>query len=221
MRTLGFPELVDVTDRAIVRKYVREAIVEKIIYRDLPRMVKIKDITVLESLLNIIVEEPGQLFELDSLASDLKISRRTVSAYLSYLEQSFLVRKLYNFSTGRRKVERKLKKYYPTVASVDLLFRDDDLSRSRALEWLVVTQLRAEFFWRDARKNEVDVILPDGPTAIEVKYGRTDAPGLVAFAKKHKAAKLYVISSRETSTRKMGGASVTVVPAYEFLLRKA
>src|SRR3546814_14755846 len=57
------------------------------------------------------------------------------------------------------KVERKLKKFFPTVVSPGLLFREDDLSRSRAFEWLIVNQLRAEFFWRDPYKNEVDIVL--------------------------------------------------------------
>jgi hypothetical protein len=75
------------------------------------------------------LEEPGQLVEVLELAGELKVSRQTLSNYLSYLEQSFLVRKLYNYLTGRRKVERKLKRYYPTIISVDLLFREDDLSK--------------------------------------------------------------------------------------------
>jgi len=56
------------------------------------------------------------------LAQELKISRQTLSNYLTYLEESFLIRKLYNFSRSKRKVERKLKKYYPTLISVDALF---------------------------------------------------------------------------------------------------
>lgn len=56
------------------------------------------------------------------MAQELKISRQTLSNYLTYLEESFLIRKLYNFSRSKRKVERKLKKYYPTLISVDALF---------------------------------------------------------------------------------------------------
>jgi predicted AAA+ superfamily ATPase len=86
------------------------------------------------------LEEPGQLVELSELG-ELRVSRQTVSSYLSYLEQSFLVRKLYNYSTGRRKVERKLKRYYTTIISVDLLFNEDDLSKSRVFEWAMISQM--------------------------------------------------------------------------------
>lgn len=107
--TLGFPELIGVKEKEVIRKYVRESIVEKIVYRDIPGLFKVKDPAVLESMLNVISEEPGQLIEVAELGKELGVTRQTVSSYLRYLEESFLVRKLYNFSRNRRKVERKLK----------------------------------------------------------------------------------------------------------------
>jgi len=74
---------------------------------------------------------------------------------MSYIEESFLIKKLYNYSRSRRKTERKLKRYYPTIISPDLLFREDEHSKSRVFEWLVVNQLKAEFFWRDPYKNDI------------------------------------------------------------------
>lgn len=218
--TLGFPELVNVKDKDVIRKYVRESIVEKVVYRDIPGLFRIKDTAVVESLLNVIMEEPGQLIELSGLAKELKVSRQTISTYFRYLEESFLVRKLYNYSRSRRKTERKLKKYYPTVISPDLLFRVDDLSKSRVFEWLMVNQLKAEFFWRDPYKNEVDIVLANKETTpIEVKYGRTDFKGLTAFMKKFKVKEGYVISPGREATQKINGKNISVVPAYKFLLR--
>jgi predicted AAA+ superfamily ATPase len=215
----GFPELVGVKDKAVVRKYLRESIVEKVVFRDLPGLLGIRDVSTLESLLNILMEEPGQLIEISQLAGELKVSRQTLSNYLTYLEQSFLVRKLYNYSTGRRKVERKLKKYYPTVVSVDLLFRDGELSRSKVLEWVTTVQLRAEFFWRDPYKNEVDLILTNRkPVPVEVKHGKIDLAGLQAFMRKFKVEKGYVVSLDREETRKVDGRSISIVPAYKFLL---
>lgn len=130
----GFPELVGLKDKTVLRKYLRESIVEKVVFGDLPTLLGVRDVSSLESLLNVLMDEPGQLVELSELAGELKLSRQTLSNYLTYLEQCFLVRKLYNYSKGRRKVERKLKKYYPTIVSVDLLFRNDELSKSRIFE---------------------------------------------------------------------------------------
>ncbi len=218
--TLGFPELVDIKDKSIIKKYVKESIVEKIFYIDIPRLFKISDASVLEPLLNIFMEEPGQLLELSDLAQELKISRQTLSNYLTYLEESFLLRKLYNFSKSRRKVERKLKKYYPTLISIDLLFKDDDLSKSRVFEWSMVNQLKPEFFWRDPYKKEVDIVLVDDKiTPIEVKYGKIDLTGLTAFMRKFKVSQGYVISTREEREQKIDDKTISIIPAFKFLLK--
>lgn len=218
-RTLGFPELVGERDKAVIRKYVRESIVDRIVYRDLPGVLKIRDIALMEQLLGIIMEEPGQIIEVSALSRELGASRQTVSTYLSHLEKSFLVRKLYNYSTGRRKVERKLKKYYPTVVSVDLLFREDDQARSRVFEWLVVNQLKAEYFWRDPYKNEVDIVLVNGkPVPIEVKFGNVDSSGLLAFMRKFKVDKGHIIHPDRDESHTHDGKTISIVPAYRFLL---
>ncbi|MHB8584882.1 MAG: ATP-binding protein [Thermoplasmatota archaeon] len=219
VRTQGFPELVGETDRDVIRKYIRESIVEKIVYRDMPRTFRIRDVGLLEALVNILMEEPGQIVQIADLASDLKVSRKTLSNYLTYLEQSFLVRKLYNFAAGRRKVERKLKKYYPTIISPDLTWRADDASRARVLEWVVVMQLQAEYFWRDPYQHEVDVVLlEDGVIPIEVKSGKVSLDGLSAFFRKHQAANGFVITFDQRDRRDAGGHPVSLVPAYQFLV---
>ena len=218
-RTLGFPELVEVKEKDVIKKYIKESLVEKIVYKDIPRLYKIRDVSILESILNILMEEPGQMIDMAALAGNLKTSRQTLSNYLKYLEDSFLVRKLYNFARNRRKVERKLKKYYPTVVSVDLLFKEDDLSSAKVFECLLVNQLKAEFFWRDPYKNEVDVVLVNGaPRPIEIKYGKVDVKGLLAFLRKFKTDEGWVISSRVEETKNIDGKTIRVVPAFKYLL---
>ncbi|MFH1261732.1 MAG: ATP-binding protein [Candidatus Micrarchaeota archaeon] len=216
--TMGFPELVNVNDKTIIKKYIKEGIVDKVLYTDIQQILGLRDIMALESLLNILMEDPGQMIDLDELSAELKISRQTVSIYISYLEAAFLLKKLYNYSGSRRKVERKLKKYYPTIISPNLLMREDDLSRSKVFEWLVVTQLNAEFFWRDSFKNEVDIIMED-KTPIEVKYGKIDFAGLKVFMKKFKQKKGIVITSKEKRAYKENDSEIKLIPAYEYFMK--
>ncbi len=218
--TMGFPELVGICDKEIIRKYVKEGIVDKIVYRDFIKLFNVKDVSVVESLLNILMEEPGQLIEVSELAKELKISRQTVSNYLSYLEDSFLIRKLYNFSKSRRKIERKLKKYYPAMVSVGLLFRDDSFSKSKVFEWLIVNQLKAEYFWRDPYKNEVDVINADKKIVpIEIKYGKLDTKGILSFMKKFRVNEGQIVSFDKEDKLKIDGKVISVVPGFKFLLK--
>lgn len=218
--TLGFPELVGVKEKYVIKKYVKESIVEKVVYKDIPGLFRIRDISIIESLLNIFMEEPGQIIEISKLAGELKISRQTLSDYLRYLEDSFLLKKLYNFSISRRKVERKLKKYYPAMISIDLLFREDDFSKSKVFEWLMVNQLKAEFFWRDPYKNEVDIVIMDRkPVPIEIKYGKIKFKGLSVFMKKFDVTKGYIISPDREEEQKIDGRVIQVLPAFKFLLK--
>ncbi len=219
--TFGFPEMVGVKDKEIIKKYIKESIIDKVIYKDIPALFKVKDASVIESIINIFMDEPGQLIEISALANELKISRQSLSNYLSYLEDSFLIRKLYNFSRNRRKVERKLKKYYPTLVSADLLFKEDDFSKSKVFEWILVNQLKAEFFWRDAYKNEVDIVLTDKDSIIplEVKYGKIDIGGILSFMKKFNVKNGYVISYDKERVEKVYNRTVHVIPAFKFLLK--
>jgi predicted AAA+ superfamily ATPase len=219
--TSGFPEMVNIREKDVIKKYVHEGIVEKVIYRDMPKLLKIKDAAVIESLLKIFMNDPGQIIELSDLARELRISRQTLSSYLGYLESSFLLRKLYNFSKNSRKVERKLKKYYPTIISIDLLFKDDDFSRSKVFEWIVVNQLKAEYFWRDPYKNEVDIVIADDALhPIEIKYGKIETAGLLAFMKKFGVEDGIIISSEKEQTQKTEGRRIEIVPAFKFLLKR-
>ncbi len=219
--TQGFPELFGVKDKEIIRKYIQESIVEKVIYRDLQSMFNIRDISAIESLLNIFMDSPGQVVDLSDLSKELGITRQTVSLYLTYLEKSFLLRKLYNFSKNRRKAERKLKKYYPSILSFGLLSNEDKLSKSKVLEWLVVNQTDAEFFWRDPYKHEVDIVLTGKRTMpVEVKYGKVEKKGILAFMKKFNLKEGLIVSSDIEDKLKVKGNEVKVIPAYKFLLRE-
>src|SRR3989338_10319867 len=171
----GFPELCGIKDKEKIKMYIKEGIRDKILYKDIPSLFKIGDISMLNSILESITENPGQLIELSNFSNENKISRPTLSNYLRYLEESFLIKKIYNFSKNKRKVERKLKKYYPTLISTNLLFNNDDLSKSKAFENAKINQLKVNFFWRDPYKHEVDAILTENEiTPIEIKYGKIE-----------------------------------------------
>ncbi len=181
-------------------------------------MFKVRDVGVLDSLLKIIIDRPGQLVDISDLGKELNVSRQTVSNYLMYLEESFLVRKMYNFSSDRRKTERKLKKYYSTVL-LDAVFEEDKLSRSRVFEWLMVIQLGAEFFWRDSYKHAVDVVIADEKVVpVEIKAGRIETKGLVTFMEKFGVDKGYIVTPDREERLEVDEKVIEVVKGYKFLL---
>lgn len=104
MMSNGFPEMVD-EDAETRQKYTTE-IVEKVIYRDIPALFPVREAGVLHNIFKIIMADPGEIISLNDLAGELGVTRQTVSSYLDYLEKSFMIRKLYNFSGSVRKSSR-------------------------------------------------------------------------------------------------------------------
>ena len=218
IQSQGFPELVGITGRQVIQKYLQEGIVEKIVYKEIPAIFSVKETAILESLLKLLMEEPGQMIDMRTLASQFKTTRQTISNYFSFLEQAFLIRKLYNYSPNKRKVERKLKKYYPTILSPALTFKEDTISQSKVLECIVANSLNAEFFWRDQYKNEVDIILTKPVLIpIEVKLSETKSKSLELFMQKFKAKKGYIITQNQETKEK---GKVEVMPAFKYFLAK-
>ncbi|MBS3140675.1 ATP-binding protein [Candidatus Woesearchaeota archaeon] len=217
----GFPELVDIENKDFIKNYIRETVVEKILFRDIPLMFPIKDISVLESLFKIISSNPGQIIEMNKLAAEVGISRRVVSLYLGYLENSFLIKKIFNFSKNQRKTVKKLKKYYPAIPALGFMYGNEDI-KPKIFENVLVLQTRANFFWRDAYKNEVDIVIEDKKILpIEVKYGEIkDLNGLLKFMKIFNINQGLVISKKEESKQKFDNKEVLIVPAWKWLLEK-
>ncbi len=216
VKSQGFPELVNVIDKEVIQKYIQEGIVEKIVYRDIPTIYSVKETAVLESLLKLLMEEPGQIIDMQTLASQFQTTRQTISNYFSFLEQAFLIRKLYNYSPNKRKVERKLKKYYPAILSPSLIFKEDSVSQSKVLECVAANNLNAEFFWRDQYKNEVDIILTKPALIpIEVKLSETKSKSIKLFMKKFKAKKGYIITQNQEMKEK---GKVEAMPAFKYFL---
>lgn len=213
----GFPEIVN-ESREIIEKYIKNNIIERIIYRDIPQIVQIKEPTILDQLFRIILKDPGAIIHLDNLATDLKITRQTLSLYLDYLEKSFLLRKLYNFSKNVRKTERRLKKYYPTIILEHMV--KDSNPFGKIFETVVVNELEADYFWLDSFKNEVDIIDPKQENLpIEVKSGKVEkkhTKPLRKFMDKFKIKKGLILSYDQKSKFE----DIEVIPFYEYILKE-
>lgn len=223
-KTQGFPELVNENNPEKITRYLQEGIVEKIIYIDLPKTFKIRNVETLKQLLRVIIENPGQIREVENLASQFKASRAVISNYLNYLQDAFLVKKLYNYSGSVSKQERKLKKFYSAITSTALIFSLSGNDRAIAFENFTVTKLNAaRHFWRDERKNEVDIVLTkgssnDAPFPIEVKYGKIAYNGVIAFMRRFNLSKATIISKDEESTVQVKNFEIKIIPLWKYLL---
>lgn len=219
----GFPEAIGKTP-AFASEYIR-SMVEKVVFKDLRELYSLENPKAVQAILEMLEDNPGMVVDLVSLSNELGISRQTLSKYFDFLERAHLVAKLYNYSRNRITSEKRLKKFYPTFLSTTLYQGLDDVRKGKVIETLCVLETRAKFFWRDAYKNEVDIVIEKNrkPLPIEVKWrndpsGHTDA--LEKFCKKYKATEALIITKNPSQAKQKNLVSIKQVPLTEFLLRQ-
>lgn len=209
----GFPEIIFANEEEC-RKYIREAVIDKILFRDMVEVFDVKNIPLIKSIFDIIYNEPGQIININELAKELGFSRQIISTYIEYLEEAYLVKKIYNYSRNARKTQRRLKKYYPTIIN-PLLIKD---KFSKVFEQAIVLHSEADYFWRDTFKNEVDIVKTEPLTAIEIKSGEIktrDLESLKKFKEKFSPKESIVISY--DTERELEG--IKIIPAWKWLLK--
>ncbi|MBE0478969.1 ATP-binding protein [Candidatus Aerophobetes bacterium] len=222
----GYIEMMDENNPEIIRRYFQQSIMERVIYRDIPEQFTIRDPEILFRILKIVASQPGMLVEYKSFSSDLNRDQRTISNYFEYLKWSFLVRAVYLFSTNLLTSEKKLKKHYLACPAFSLALHGQlsDEFKSKLVENLFVSALKAKFFFRSLAKEEVDIILPVHRTLlpIEVKYRkrvkREDLSGLKSFMSRYKSDTGYLLSYDLEEEHTFSWGKISIVPAWKFLL---
>lgn len=165
-----FVESINLAKPELKKEYF-VSIIRKIIFEDIPSVFSVENPQVLWQITKIIAQRPGLIINYQTLSSNLGISNKTVSLYLYYLEEAFLLKKIYNFSRNLLASERKLKKYYLASPSFSIYLADFEQTGFLA-ENFVISLKDFKFFWRDVYKNEVDFVKADGERImpVEVKY---------------------------------------------------
>lgn len=163
--------------------------------RDARQLAAIQDLSAFQRFLRLTAARTGQLLNMQSLASDVGVSDKTVKHWLSILEACYLVHfvRPHSANFGKRLV--KMPKLYMTdvgLAASLIGIRDESQARTHPLrgalfETLVVNELLKNrmnaglreplHFWRDNIGTEVDVVLERAGAiaAVEIKSGLTVA----------------------------------------------
>ena len=90
----GFPETFSFDSDKDFREYVGSLVVDKIAYKDIPSMFKLKDPQFLKILIELIATNPGMYVDYQSLSRQFDKDRRVIKDYIFYLEESFLIQVL-------------------------------------------------------------------------------------------------------------------------------
>jgi hypothetical protein len=228
----GYPETVDMRPISKVHRYIRQSVLDRVVYHDLSETESIANPASMMHLLKILAAMSSQRFEIANIAPDIGLKAQTASKYLSILERAMLFSTCYNYTKSMVKQARSSKRAYLTdTGLISSLLVLDDTTGSQELGRLAETaaynhlsRTSQVFFWRDPQGNEVDMVLPSrrGPIPIELKYQtsiyKSDAKGLARFCEVHGCGRAFLITRDREGTLELGDVAITLLPLWRLIL---
>ncbi len=215
-----FPEIISFNDD-IAKRYIKESVIDKAIFKDLSIMFEIKDIELIDKLIHLIAEKPGLIINLEDISKDFGRSRQVISNYLYYLQFCFVIRSLRNFRGSFKSSSRKLKKYYLSHPCLSLVLASP--KEGELIENLSQFIAKADFFWNEQNK-EVDFIIFENKKIIpvEVKYiikvKLKEVNNLLKFMKKYDVKEGIVVTEDYEGEEKIEDKIIKLIPLWKWLL---
>ena len=214
----GYPEYFETDNDIQWQKRLIDDIIGLGLYRDIINVYNINNPDKLEKLLYFVAANNGQEFAYKTIGDTIGLDTTTVSNYLSFLSQTFLITVLDNYSVNAGKVIRKNKKLFVLDNGIsNALLRVNKLTSTseghlvekncvKDIELIIKRNLWKVHYWRE-KTLEVDIVINKqiGILPIEVKYRNNpdDISGLNAFMKKFNLSEGLVIT-KETLEKKEG-----------------
>jgi len=184
---------------------------ETYVERDIRQLMAIKDLALFEKFVRLCAGRCGQLLNLQSLGNDTGVSHTTARSWLTLLEASYVVFLLQPWHVNISKRQVKTPKLYFYDVGLAAYLLGADMVVIEALKYRYNRGKRSNlYFWRDAKGNEVDLLLASGPDVfpVEIKAGATISrdyfKGLQAFASQlpsRPTASALVYDGRENQQR--------------------
>jgi uncharacterized protein len=212
------------------KNYVRDAIIEPTLSRDILELEEVRKPALMRNLLYLCATYSGQELSYNKMLGQLQEagSAVTISSYLDAMQKANMIATLMKYN--KKEVNRRASSPRLMVYDTSILNACSGKGRKEALsdpayrghlvESAVGARLLArsveeyfEVYWWRESSEEVDFVLSnnDKLTAIEVKSGNTTGQsGMAAFLKKYPEAKRIVV----------GGSAAGACKVEDFLLDK-
>lgn len=223
----GFPEAVlDPVEAS--RRSIQLRLFEDILLGDIVRAHPVRDVATLREVAALVLSSTGTPVSFNKISRATGCSVDTAKEYVGHMVACHLVSEVPFHSRSAKERARNASKYYPVdTGMLDTIA--GGVARGLLAETAVHNALAAGApgragpvgYWRDRR--EVDFVLGGRPLrAIEVKYRDSvdegDLGGVRALLGRAARASVTVVTRSASGTMELGGAEVTMVPMWRFLL---
>lgn len=222
----GFPEYLDTENSEVLQNILKD-----IVFRDIAIRYSIRNTASLMDITLFLLSNIGKEFSYNKIRKAFKVgSTNTVSDYLSWLGDAYLLFFLPKFSWSARSIASNPRKVYAIdnglVNANTLSFRED---RGRLLENAVFLYLRQKknnlFYFHD--QHECDFVVVENK---QCKYLiqvceqlnhdnlHRETEGLKEAMSFFRMQEGYVLTLDQNDTLTMDGLTIHIMPAYEFIL---
>jgi uncharacterized protein len=208
-------------EEPVLRKYLKESLLERVIFVDIPQTFKLDLPDLLMKLLTITASRPGFYLDYKNLSNDLNIDQRTIANYISYLEYALFLQKLYNYSPNLLTSEKKVKRLYPCNTAFTLAL-NPQADLPSVLEQFFVNSLDAKFFLKTPQKEEIDIIHAHDKVVLPVeikikeKIGRNDVKTLFKFLEKNNLKKALLITLDTETKFEKESLLIEAIPYWKY-----
>lgn len=222
----SYPELCDVDDAAVVRSYIKTSTIEKMIFEDIPSIFKVTHVSKLLEIFEYFANYSGDFAHESAISSLIGLSEPSVNDYITYLEESHLIKRVFTESNYAKRIRKKKKVY---VASPSIYSNTtSNFSQGKLVETAVFDKLKpySPLTYLDDQKREVDFILKTGKKTypIEVKSaGKAsfdDFANLLYYLKKKKIDDGYIAYNGPYDSLKIEEKTIHLIPISTLLASK-
>ncbi|MBP5226676.1 MAG: ATP-binding protein [Kiritimatiellae bacterium] len=227
----GFPAYVKTRRRDVLTELFND-----IIYRDIVVRYKLRDPLPVRSLAAFLIAHIGSKVSPSRLKGSIQVrSSGTILEYFSYLEETYLVRRLPRFAASQKAQMAFPKKVFACdTGLVTALAAVDDADRGHKLENLVYLKLLREdsplyYYADDDNLTECDFIQEkrDGTiSATQVTWTLTkeneerEFQGILHAMERFGLKESILVTHKQSDTVNLGGRRIRVIPAHLFLTDK-
>ncbi|MCD6311270.1 MAG: ATP-binding protein [Elusimicrobia bacterium] len=223
----GYPRII-LEDTAHEKRRNMDEIFSSYLEKDISYLLRVAKIEAFSSLIKTLSAQAGQIVNMSSLSSALRISLSTVKDYLWYAEKTFIIKKILPYFVNKRKEITKS----PTVYFYDIGLRNysagifgnpEQTERDGFLfQNFIYNAFSQELshtgasirYWRTKDGAEVDFVIVFGKRLfpVEVKFRTMEKPvikkSLKSFIDKYKPSKAMVINLSLSAKIKVNNTEV-------------
>ncbi|HON56533.1 MAG TPA: DUF4143 domain-containing protein, partial [bacterium] len=184
-----------------------QQIIDTYIRKDIRDLANIKDILKFNKLLEILASQSGNLLNVNELSNTSKLARQTIDEYLFIMENTYILKPVYPYSSNLRSELFKTPKiYFYDTGIANLLWykhlpekENGNIFETAIFSELIkMDKIRKINYWRTQDKKKIDFIIQINrsiyPIEVKLNQAQLKLTALRYFNEKYKSKKNYVIT---------------------------